>query len=162
MGIRKKMLCFMLCMSWMWIYRALCRKAKRVKNWLMILGLVWKIAVWPKARFFSQNKPIFCRNTGHISRKSGVVMRKKSRLLGVLPFFKRALIYRITNAGRLKNLSAFVILVPEEQFCVIWANEIVISPIRILHFLCLVFLFPSPASLDFGCSFWYNTVNTVC
>jgi hypothetical protein len=42
--------------------------------------------------FFRQANTIFRRNTGCISRKIGAVWRKKDRRLGVLAFFKQALI----------------------------------------------------------------------
>ena len=42
--------------------------------------------------FFRQTNTIFRRNTGCISRKIGEVWRKKDCCLGVLTFFKQALV----------------------------------------------------------------------
>lgn len=51
-----------------------------------------KIGNMPSSeRFFRQTKPIWRRNTWCIPRKIGNVWRKKSRRLGMLTIFKRAL-----------------------------------------------------------------------
>ena len=58
--------------------------------------------------FFCQTSTIFRRNTGCISRKTGAVWRKKTRLLGVLTCFKQALI-KIPSDGCMQTYNFVVI-----------------------------------------------------
>ena len=56
-----------------------------------VYGLFEKQRYDQKRGIFSQNKPIFRKNTKCIVRKINDVMRKNNRLLDVLSFFKQAL-----------------------------------------------------------------------